>query len=137
MFGKKKSPPVSKIETVIGPTTNLKGTIRSDGGVRIDGVYEGSLETAGNLIIGEEAKVIADIVAHNVSISGALKGNITAKRVEVLSTGKIWGDVKVNSFLVDEGGFIRGEITIQGADIEPPFIEGFEEGEKIGPEQLE
>jgi hypothetical protein len=43
----------------------------------------------------------------------------------------------VNSFLVDEGGFIRGEITIQGADIEPPFIEGLEEGEKIGPEQLE
>ncbi|MBC7250623.1 MAG: polymer-forming cytoskeletal protein [Anaerolineae bacterium] len=125
MFGreKPKTPVSDKIETVIGPNTNLQGDIRSDGGVRIDGIFEGSLQTAGNLIISEGAKVIADISAHNVSVAGAIKGNISANRLEILSTGRVWGDVTVNSFLLDEGGFVRGEIIMQGGEPEPPLIE--------------
>jgi len=87
------------VETVIGPTTSFRGHLRCDGGVRIDGLFEGTIETTGNVVIGEKAKVLADIVAQNVSISGAVKGNITARRVELLSTGHIWGDIKVASFL--------------------------------------
>lgn len=125
MFGreKPKGPVTDKIETVIGPNTNLRGDIRSDGGVRVDGIFEGSLQTAGNLIVSEGAKIIADISAHNVSVAGAIKGNISANRVEILSTGRVWGDITVTSFLLDEGGFVRGEIVMQGEDIEPPLIE--------------
>jgi len=125
MFGREKlkSPATDKIETVIGPNTNLRGDIRSDGGVRIDGVVEGSLQTAGNLIVSEGAKIVADITAHNVSVAGAIKGNVSANRVEILSTGRVWGDITVTSFLLDEGGFVRGEIVMQGGDIEPPLIE--------------
>ena len=125
MFGRKQTQaaPSSDIETIIGPTANFRGTLQSDGGIRIDGVYEGTLESAGNLIISEGAKVVADIVAHNVSVSGMVKGDIKANRVEVLSTGRVWGDITVNSFLLDEGGFVRGQITMQGGDVEPPLIE--------------
>lgn len=123
MFGKEKTKGPAQIETVIGANTNLRGDIRSDGGVRVDGVFEGSLHTAGNLIVGEGAKIIADISAHNVSVAGAIKGNISANRVEILSTGRVWGDITVNSFLLDEGGFVRGEIVMQGGEPEPPLIE--------------
>ena len=118
---KLKPPPPGQAETVIGPTTNFKGTVQNDGGLRVEGVFEGVVETGGNFIIGEEAKVMADIVAYNVSVSGSVKGNIKANRVEVLSTGRIWGDVTVKSFLVDEGGFIRGEIIMEGAEFKPPI----------------
>jgi len=125
MFGreKPKGPATDKIETVIGPNTNLRGDIRSDGGVRIDGIFEGTLQTGGNLIVGEGAKIIADISAYNISVAGAIKGNINANRVEILSTGRVWGNITVTSFLLDEGGFVRGEIVMQGGDIEPPLIE--------------
>ena len=116
-----KPPPPGQVETVIGPTTNFKGSVQNDGGLRVEGIFEGSVETGGNLIVGEEAKVMADIVAYNVSVAGAIKGNVKANRVEVLSTGRVWGDITVKSFLVDEGGFIRGEIIMEGAELKPPL----------------
>ena len=123
MFGKGKSHSVNKIEAVIGPAASFNGHLKCDGSVRIDGLCEGSIETGGNVIIGEGAKVIADITAENVSVSGAVKGNITARgRLEILSTGRVWADIAVTSFLIDEGGFFRGKI-IMSDEPEPIFIE--------------
>lgn len=111
-----------KIETVIGPNCHLQGTIQSDGGIRIEGVFQGDIDTTGNVIITESAKVIADIKANNVSVGGAVKGNVSGNRVEVLETGRIWGDLTVNSLLLNEGAYLRGQ-TMMHADIEPPMIE--------------
>ena len=107
------------LETVIGPNANFKGNIQSDSGMKIDGIFEGQIELAGNLVIGEGGKVIADIKAQNVSVSGAVKGTINANgRLEILSTGKVWADISVSSFLIDEGGFFRGQSVMPG---EPDF----------------
>jgi cytoskeletal protein CcmA (bactofilin family) len=104
-----------KIETIIGPTANFKGTIQSDGGLRVDGVFEGVIQIAGNLIIGESGKVIAEVSSQNVSVAGALKGSVKAAgRLEILSTGRVWGDISVSSFLIDEGGFFRGQSIMPG-----------------------
>jgi cytoskeletal protein CcmA (bactofilin family) len=111
--------PSTKLETVIGPNANFKGTVQSDGGMRIEGIFEGNIELAGNLVIAETGKVVADIKAQNVSVSGAVKGTISANgRLEILSTGKVWGDISVASFLIDEGGFFRGQSVMPG---EPDF----------------
>ena len=131
MFGKEKTstsslPTISsapsggggsaaKIETVIGPNANFKGVVQSDGGLRVDGVVEGNIQIAGNLIIGETGKVIAEVIAQNVSVAGALKGTVKAQgRLEILSTGRVWGDISVSSFLIDEGGFFRGQSVMPG-----------------------
>ncbi len=118
-----KNPPVDKIETVIGPNTNFKGQLLSDGSVRIDGVCEeGVIETVGNIVVGPEARVAADLVAVNVSVSGAVTGNITASgRLEILSTGKVWGDVDVGSFLLDDEGYFEGKLLIGEAQARPTF----------------
>ena len=113
----------AKIETVIGPTANFKGTVQSDGGLRIDGVFEGSIQLAGNLIIGESGKVIAEVNAQNVSVAGALKGTVKAVgRLEILSSGRVWGDISVASFLIDEGGFFRGQSIMPG-EPDMPMLE--------------
>jgi cytoskeletal protein CcmA (bactofilin family) len=114
--------PVSKIETVVGPNAYFKGELQSDGGVRVDGIFEGFIDITGNLVIGEGAKIIADIKANNISISGAIKGNINGNRVEILETGRVWGDLTINSLLLNEGAYLRGQTTMHG-DIEPPLIE--------------
>lgn len=111
-----------KIETVIGANCRLSGTLVSDGGVRVEGVFEGQIQTTGNLIIAETAKVYAEVEAYNVVIAGALKGNINANRVEVSETGKHWGDMVVNSLLLSEGAYHRGQ-TNMSSDIEPPMID--------------
>ncbi|GAB4443288.1 MAG: hypothetical protein Kow0031_25490 [Anaerolineae bacterium] len=113
-LGISKRAPIDKIETVIGPNTNFKGTLISDGSVRIDGVCEeGLIKTVGNVVIGPEAKVAADIEAENVSVSGTVTGKITAPgRLEILSTGKVWGAVSVGSFYLDDDGFFNGTLAM-------------------------
>jgi cytoskeletal protein CcmA (bactofilin family) len=118
-----KGAPIDKIETVIGPNTNFKGTMVCDGSVRIDGVCEeGSIRTVGNIVVGPEAKVGADLIAENVSVSGAVTGKITASgRLEILSTGKVWGDVNVGSFLLDEDGYFKGQLAMKDGPDPPSF----------------
>jgi cytoskeletal protein CcmA (bactofilin family) len=133
MFGREKptkvpkaSPaagtPVSGLETTIGPNTYFHGDIQSDGGVRIQGILEGSVDITGNLVITDGAKVVAEIKANNISISGAVKGNVQGNRVEILETGRVWGDLTINSLLLNEGAYFRGQTMMHG-DIEPPLIE--------------
>ncbi|HEY89241.1 MAG TPA: polymer-forming cytoskeletal protein [Thermoflexia bacterium] len=110
------------IETTIGPNTHIKGDIQGDGGLRIEGIVEGNIETTGNLVISESAKVLAEVKAKNVSIAGAVRGNITANRVEILDTGRVWGDLTIKSLLINEGAYLRGQ-TYMPKDLKPPQIE--------------
>lgn len=115
IFGRQSEPRPEHIETVVGPTSNLRGTLRGEGGVRIDGGFEGAIETAGNVVIGENARVVADISGRNVTVGGAVKGNIDAAgRLEILSTGAVYGDVQVQSVMIDEGGQFHGVSRMRG-----------------------
>ncbi len=121
MLGRNKSAPIDKIETVIGPNTSFKGHLICDGSIRIDGTCEeGIIETVGNIVIGPQAKVAANLIAENVSVSGAVTGSIKAVgRLEILATGKVWGDVDVGSFLLDEEGYFRGNLAMK-EELAPP-----------------
>lgn len=134
MLGRSKSAPIEKIETVIGPNTNFRGRLVCDGSIRIDGVCEeGVIETLGNIVIGPQAKVAADLIAENVSVSGAVTGNIKAVgRLEILSTGKVWGNVDVGSFLLDEEGYFRGSLAMKD-EPEPPDFSSISGEEEIIP----
>ena len=130
MFGRqqgvKEPPPANtdKVETVIGPNVTVKGTFISQGSMRIDGCVEGSIEAKGNVIVGEGAKVVADITANHVSVAGQVKGNInSAGRLEITSKGKVWGDIVAASLAVDEGGVLSGRSQLKDAALPPDFTE--------------
>ena len=63
-----------EIETIVGPNTSLKGDIRSSGGVRIDGDFGGTIELAGNLIVGENATVVANILDQTFIVRSEFNG---------------------------------------------------------------
>ncbi len=105
------------LESVVGPSASVTGHLRSDGGVRVDGIFEGVIEVAGNVVIGDGAKVVANITARNVTVGGALKGNVDATgRLEILSHGQVLGDIMVGQVMIDEGGVFQGNSRIRGMD---------------------
>lgn len=127
MFKKERTvvPFEGKIENIIGPKTHFKGHLAAEGNLRIDGYFEGVVETNGNVVVGEGAKVAADIKANNVQVWGSVQGNVTAAgRLEILPSGSVWGDVKVKSLLIDEGGSFHGKSVSAGESQEPPPIDG-------------
>ena len=121
MFGReKRSVPLDRIEVTVGPTANIHGELVCDGIVKIEGIYQGSIKTVSNVIVAEKAKVDAHIEAENVSVSGQAKGSIVAKgRLEILSTGRVWADVTVSSFLLDDGGKLHGALRMFGTGAAP------------------
>ena len=124
MFRREKEPvPLDRIEVVIGPTANFRGDLECDGIVKVDGTLHGSIKTVGNVIVSREAQVDAHIEAQNVSVSGQAKGSILAKgRLEILTTGRVWADVTVSSFLLDDGGKLHGNLHMYDTGQEPePF----------------
>ncbi len=117
-FGRDARRPQHEVlESIVGPTASLTGHLRSDGGVRIDGIFEGVIEVAGNVVIGESAKVVANITARNITVGGAVRGNIDATgRLEILSHGQVLGDIMVGQVMIDDGGVFQGNSRIRGID---------------------
>jgi cytoskeletal protein CcmA (bactofilin family) len=111
----------SGFETVLGPSATLKGDLRSQGNIRMDGVFEGTLEIDGNVLVGETAKITADISAKNVSIAGAVRGNVSGKKVQLLRTARVWGDITATAISTEEGAFIDGKITMISHDAAEGF----------------
>ncbi len=125
--GEKRRPPSDKIENVLGASARFSGHLQAEGGVRIDGIFEGTIETEGNLIVGKGAQVIADVKAYNITVAGAIEGNVTAAgRLEILSTGRVRGDISTTSLLIEEGGMFHGQSLMEDDTIprlEPPRTE--------------
>lgn len=110
-------------ETVLGANCVIEGSLRSRANVRLDGAFTGTLEIEGNVLVGETAKINADIDAKNVSIAGAVRGNVSGKKVQLLRTGRIWGDIQATALTTEEGAFIDGKITMVGHDANAPVVE--------------
>lgn len=109
-----RTAPVERVTSVLGPGTTWKGRLGGSGGVRVEGTFEGEITLRGLLVIGEQGRVTCEHVrANTVVVAGLLKGDITARKVEIRATGRVWGDVITAAFATEEGAFLRGKITME------------------------
>src|SRR5262245_10693503 len=107
-------------ETVLGAGSSMEGSLTTKGNVRLDGDFTGTLDIKGNVLVGETAKITANIDARNISIAGAVRGNVTGNKVQLLRTGRIWGDITANALTTEEGAFIDGKITMKSHEANHP-----------------
>ena len=120
MFRKKpttspgQTQPIRRVTSVLGPDINWKGNLRGSGGIRIEGAFEGEITIRGLVVVGETGRVNCEnITANTVVVAGSVRGNISTERLEIRSTGSIWGDVITVSFSTDEGAFLRGQVRME------------------------
>jgi cytoskeletal protein CcmA (bactofilin family) len=107
---------VERITSVLGAGIIWQGSLTGSGGVRIEGTFEGSIALKGLLVVGETGKVTCEEVrAASVIVAGAVKGNITAQKVEIRASGRVWGDIVTTAFATEEGAFLRGQIRMDDA----------------------
>jgi cytoskeletal protein CcmA (bactofilin family) len=106
--------PAERVTSVLGEGVNWKGDLSGSGGIRIEGALEGNITLRGLLVVGETGRVTCDhLKAKVVIIAGAVRGDITAEKVEIRSTGRVWGDVVTAGFATEEGAFLRGQIRME------------------------
>jgi cytoskeletal protein CcmA (bactofilin family) len=106
--------PVERVTSVLGPGINWTGNLGGKGGIRIEGTFEGEIAIRGLVVIGETGRLTCNsLKANNVIVAGAVKGNITAEKLEIRSTGRVWGDVITTAFSTEEGAFLRGQVRME------------------------
>jgi cytoskeletal protein CcmA (bactofilin family) len=105
--------------TSVDASSELEGRLRCRETLRIDGHVKGEVECEKAVLVGEQARVLASIVADEVRISGVVEGNITAQRKITLErTATVVGDLATPGIVIEEGAKLKGRIVI-GSDAEP------------------
>ena len=105
---------IERVTSVLGAGINWTGKLSGKGGVRIEGIFEGQIAINGLVVVGETGKVTCENVrANTVIVAGAVNGGITAEKLEIRSTGRVWGNVTVTAFSTEEGAFLRGQVTME------------------------
>ena len=124
----KKSAENSSIDTMIGSSTNIEGTINSKSSIRIDGRHTGNITCESIVVVGENGYIKGDITAASISISGRVDGNITSKGLlEILPGGRLVGDIEVQNISISDGAIFKGNCNMlidnQPIENEPQNIE--------------
>jgi len=118
-------------ETIVGASVKLKGNLKSDSDITIEGIVTGEVKTKGSVIIGKNANIVASVKAKNISISGAVQGNVEATdRLEITETGKVLGDISANVLSVAPGAVFTGKSQMAEAHKEP-MVEAVSEVEPV------
>ena len=127
-----------RVTSVIGPGVVWKGKLSGKGGVRVEGALDGDINMQGLLVVGETGRVTYETLkASVVVVAGAVRGDITAEKLEIRSTGRVWGNVVTAAFSTEEGAFLRGQVTMEEqVEIEGEIAPPDEEFEEVS-EELE
>jgi cytoskeletal protein CcmA (bactofilin family) len=104
-------------DLLLGAGAEFEGKLHFKGTVRIDALFRGSIETDDVLIVGEHARIDANIVCGTVVVHGEVNGNVRAKAgVEVRHTAKVRGDLDTPSLTLEKGAFLEGAVRMEGAE---------------------
>ena len=99
--------------TTIGEDSFFEGRFAIRGSLRIDGRFEGQALLVDQLQIGPKGKVKTNIIATSVVVEGMIVGNISAtRRILLLSTARVLGDIKTPELIIQNGTILRGNCTI-------------------------
>ncbi|MBF0449343.1 MAG: polymer-forming cytoskeletal protein [Candidatus Magnetomorum sp.] len=111
MLRKKKK---QEISTFLGTQTRMKGTINFEGGMRIDGEFEGDVYSeSGSVIVGHQAVIKGDMKVGSALVMGEVQGCITAEtRIEIHPPGKMIGDIRAPFILIDPGVVFNGQCIV-------------------------
>lgn len=109
-------------DKILDVDASMQGTLvfKDPVNLRINGKFEGILETRGNLTIGPAASVTADILGDNIIIGGKVKGKITAReRLTLLPTAIVEGTIYPSKLNVTEGAIFQGNSYMLGDLLNP------------------
>jgi cytoskeletal protein CcmA (bactofilin family) len=96
----------------LGKTLEIKGEIKSDEYLTVEGKIQGNINVSKTLTIGKDGYVDGEIKADEVKIHGKAEGKITANsRLEISSRGNFSGSIKSEKLVIEEGAVFKGKVN--------------------------
>jgi cytoskeletal protein CcmA (bactofilin family) len=116
------SPSAERPEAVcsIGSGTSIVGNITCDGPAQFYGHIEGEVRGS-ELLIGDGAEVVGNVIAQEVTVRGRVKGTIRAMRVKLQATGAVEGDIFHRALSIEDTALFEGSSRRVENPIETPL----------------
>jgi len=111
-----KTAPVE--EKVLNVDASMQGTLSFNDPVNlhINGKFEGTLNTKGDLTIGSNAVVKANIKGETIVIAGTVSGEVIAeKSLKIVSPANVTGNIRTPSLVIEKGATINGNCQMNSA----------------------
>jgi cytoskeletal protein CcmA (bactofilin family) len=111
------------VHTLLGKGSEFEGKLTFEGQVRIDGKFSGQIFTKDTLVIGEGARVNAEVNAGTVIVNGLVEGNIRATQlIELHNPGRVKGNMETPALSIDKGVMFEGSCKMEsiGKGAAPP-----------------
>jgi cytoskeletal protein CcmA (bactofilin family) len=109
------------LNALLGRGSEFEGKLTFEGTVRIDGKFTGTIVTSDVLVIGEGAKVSAEITCGTVIVHGEINGNLKAKTaVELHHPARMKGNIETPSLMVEKGVIFEGQTKMDGVEKSSP-----------------
>jgi len=105
------------LNALLGRGSEFEGKLTFEGTVRIDGKFTGTIVTNDVLVVGEGAKVSAEITCGTVIVHGEVTGNIRAKNaIELHHPARMRGNIESPSLMVEKGVTFEGQAKMEGIE---------------------
>ena len=117
--------PSHEVNALLGRGSEFEGKLTFEGTVRIDGKFTGEIFSNDTLIIGEGARVKAEVDVATVVIYGDLIGNVRAKNaVELHAPARLKGNITAPALVVDQGVVFDGSCNMTTSERAKRELEG-------------
>ena len=114
------------VETVLGEGVVFEGNISCEGSIKVEGALKGDVKVDRTLVVGPNGSVAGDINAGGVIIFGEVNGKIDAGSLEIKSTGKVTGEILVETLITEAGGAMSAKCEtknpVQSTDSEDQLL---------------
>src|SRR6266571_2256278 len=98
---------------ILSSDVEIKGSIKFQKELLIDGKVEGDINSDGVLTIGENADIHGEIKTKSITVYGKVHGNITVvERCELKSKCILQGDLKAARLIIEEGATFIGKSEV-------------------------
>jgi len=100
---------------IIAAGTVIKGDIKSNGDIRIDGTLIGSVNSKGKLVVGTSGAIEGEIICQNADFAGVIKAKVAVQELLLMkASAKLNGDITTNKFAIEPGALFSGSCNMSG-----------------------
>ena len=99
----------------------VHGELRFENSFRVHGRFKGTVESDGQLIVGEGGVVEGVVAVGELHVSGRLEGRVqTSRRTEIGAKGRVEGEIHAPVLVIESGAFFQGQCTMNSKASQPP-----------------
>jgi cytoskeletal protein CcmA (bactofilin family) len=119
---RRESKPQNRIDSLIGATTRIEGSVFFSGGLRVDGAVRGNVaampDQPATLVVSEHARIDGEVQAAHIVVNGTIHGPVNSQEtLELQASSRVKGDVHYKSIEVQQGAVVEGRLVHLGSEV--------------------